>query len=328
VKFGPFFDFGPQVLTYDVTPPLGSTGAQTFTGATSADGSQIAVTGANSILPAPLHPADVQPADRRITIDELTAYAAAWRKGESWSTGPNPIPVDYVTRAGFLWKNGEWYSFDPNITQSPLWWILRPATAPMGLRTSLGSITPVDDSSATRVLPPAVVPGEPFIVEIQAHPAAVVSAYALEEQAASGWAITKISDNGEYDPAHQLVRWGPFFDSVLRDLTYEVSVPAGLPFTLAFSGSASFDGVSETISGAQSVGTSVRLKSLVILPSGELSLSLGEADGQSYLIETSSDLEQWTSLTTVSNVDGTLQFKDPTWGVATQRFYRATRQGP
>src|SRR5688572_33271218 len=35
-----------------------------------------------------------------IVLDEVTAYAAAWKTGESWPTGPSPIPVSNVTSAG------------------------------------------------------------------------------------------------------------------------------------------------------------------------------------------------------------------------------------
>jgi len=39
----------------------------------------------------------------------LDVLCAAWKLGQVWETGPNPIPIDYVTRAGFLWKTGEAY---------------------------------------------------------------------------------------------------------------------------------------------------------------------------------------------------------------------------
>jgi photosystem II stability/assembly factor-like uncharacterized protein len=54
------------------------------------------------------HPADTS-GDGRLSISEITAYGAAWKKGTVWWTGPNPIPIGYVTRAGYLWRNGETY---------------------------------------------------------------------------------------------------------------------------------------------------------------------------------------------------------------------------
>jgi hypothetical protein len=48
----------------------------------------------------------------------------------------------------------------------------------------------------------------------------------------------------------------------------------------------------------------------------------GEA-GVTYVIETSSDLIQWTSLTTVVNSTGPIQFTDPDAATVAKRFYRA-----
>jgi parallel beta-helix repeat protein len=44
-----------------------------------------------------------------LTNEEFNAYAEAWRKGEPWNSGPDPIPIDYVTRSGYLQKKGETY---------------------------------------------------------------------------------------------------------------------------------------------------------------------------------------------------------------------------
>lgn len=71
----------------------------------------------------PLHPADNDPQDSRITIGEVTAYGAAWKSGTDWPIGPNPIPASYVTRAGALWKGGETYIQDQNVSEVPLNWV-------------------------------------------------------------------------------------------------------------------------------------------------------------------------------------------------------------
>lgn len=67
-----------------------------------------------------------QPADTnndwRLSIDEITSYGAAWKRGNAWPTGPNPIPIDYVTNAGALWKTGEQYQYD-STKNPPLCWI-------------------------------------------------------------------------------------------------------------------------------------------------------------------------------------------------------------
>ena len=59
-------------------------------------------------LDTTVHPADTN-GDGRLVIGEVTAYGAAWKRGDLWPQGPNPIPIGYVTRAGYLWRNGETY---------------------------------------------------------------------------------------------------------------------------------------------------------------------------------------------------------------------------
>jgi hypothetical protein len=57
------------------------------------------------------HPADLASA-WTITPGEFTAYAAAWKSGQSWTNAPNPIPANYMTRAGYLMTNGGSYYND------------------------------------------------------------------------------------------------------------------------------------------------------------------------------------------------------------------------
>ena len=59
------------------------------------------------------HPADTN-GTFVITPAEYNAYAAAWKAGQTWTSGPNPgpnpIPANYVTRAGYLMTNGGTYT--------------------------------------------------------------------------------------------------------------------------------------------------------------------------------------------------------------------------
>ncbi|MCX6876445.1 MAG: right-handed parallel beta-helix repeat-containing protein [Verrucomicrobia bacterium] len=57
------------------------------------------------------HPADAN-SNWILEAGEVTAYLEAWRNGQTWGTGPNPIPTDYVTRAGFLKESGGVYHND------------------------------------------------------------------------------------------------------------------------------------------------------------------------------------------------------------------------
>lgn len=81
-----------------------------------------------SVTPAaaPRHPADLNPPDHRITLEELVAYAAAWKRGQPWPEGPNPISLDYMIRAATLYKRGETYRHDPTAGEAPLGWVNAP----------------------------------------------------------------------------------------------------------------------------------------------------------------------------------------------------------
>jgi hypothetical protein len=76
------------------------------------------IMGASAQVSAQLHPADTD-GDYRISLAELTAYAAAWKGGTTWPMPPNPIPQAYVTNAESLWQAGEAYRYDA--TKTPPW---------------------------------------------------------------------------------------------------------------------------------------------------------------------------------------------------------------
>lgn len=247
------------------------------------------------------HPADHQPADWTLSMSEVTAYGAAWRRGDSWLLPPNPIPIDYVTRAAFLWRGGECYRFDDR-ANPPLCWVscggsrgLSPAAAPAG---------PV----AQRLLPVVFLPGEPLTVAIDIQPSEGTGAYAVEDAIPPGWAITAISNDGEYDGASGRVKWGPFFDSLPRTLSYQVTPPRTTSDPASFTGVSSFDGVSVPIAGQRELGEGCRLHVGTQPISGQFELTFAGRAGANFVLETSSDLISWTPWTTVSNAHGGLRF--------------------
>src|SRR4029453_10581288 len=111
VKFGPFTDAAARILTYGLIPPAGVSGRHFFTGESSLNGAIYPIAGDDSIeLIEEHHPAGGRD-DFAMRLGEMTAYAAAWRAGDSWPTGPVPIPVNYVANAAWIWKRGESYKF-------------------------------------------------------------------------------------------------------------------------------------------------------------------------------------------------------------------------
>ena len=122
VRWGPFVDAAARTITYELTPPVES-GSVTFTGVVSFDGVEVPVGGAATLTRCEAHPADTN-GDFRLVMNEVTAYGAAWKRGQSWTVPPVPIPIGYVTRAGYLWRMGETYRRYPG--ECPACWSAEP----------------------------------------------------------------------------------------------------------------------------------------------------------------------------------------------------------
>ncbi len=254
VKFGPFFDGQPRQLTYHVTPPISASGTSVFTGTSSADGGDRFVAGVQILNPAPLHPADSNPADGWMTIGEITGYGAAWKRGASWSLGPNPIPSLYVARAIDLWTNGEAYHYDTNFIAPPSWWtplpdggasLAPPPVLPAGIAATNGA--------ASADMPYVYDAGTAVTINLTVTPATNVTVFAVEDLPPAGWTVSQISDGGSFDAARGKVKWGPFFDSQTRQLAYQTTPPAGETNEVQFYGVAAFDGSPAEIAGQRNL---------------------------------------------------------------------------
>jgi len=287
VKWGPFFDATARVLTYVVTPPAGTIGAVTFSGVASFDGVEVALGGTATLNRCEQHPADAN-SDFRMVIGEVTGYGAAWKKGNTWTVPPAPIPIGYVTRAGYLWRMGETYRRDTG--DAPMCWVppvplplpdallsLEDIPAPRGgpwspwsfeivrspgasLRLRSGPaapgapapISPVRRSrigTAVRQSPAAYVPTVPLAVTLTVRPNGDVQTWAQEETVPVGWRVSQVSADGYWDEKAGVVRWGPFFGETPQTLRYTLTPPAGASGPQELRGTASFDGVDVMVTG-------------------------------------------------------------------------------
>jgi outer membrane protein assembly factor BamB len=296
VKFGPFFDSAPRTLSYQVEPLMeGDAGVNLFEGISSVEGIGLPVSGENRIsFEALLHPADNGPADNRISIDEVTAYGSAWRRGGIWPIEPNPIRIEFVTRAAALWKGGERYFYTSHDDELVLRWVNQ-SELPAGRHSRHFALQEAENPPAVSLLPLDWVSGEWLPVLISVNPAASVSAYAVEERIPPGWEAAHITQGGVLDQVNGLIKWGPFLDADPRELRYEIRPPAETDETGALEvleGTVSFDGKNVVITGTRIIraGLVLRLKSRT---SGPLELHLGGAADAAYRIEFSQDLEHW-----------------------------------
>lgn len=317
VKFGPYFDAVARVLSYRVTPTFDATGRQEFTGTSSVNGAIYPVRGDRYIEQVnPYHPAD-RDENYSIQLQELTAYGAAWKRGETWPVGPVPIPLSYVTRAGLLWKRGEAYRFDGSLGAPPACWV------PVGQ-----VIRPFSIGSAEREVLGELSAGVAAQVQIAVSPATGTSSYGVEERVPSGWAVSNISGEGVYDASRGCIRWGVFLDSQARTLTYSITPPAGVTSVGRFSGLVSLDGeVVEVESQAASLGsTPLRISAISRAVGGGVEVQISGAEGQTGVLEASTDLVTWSELKAIFLPGGDVTVADEPAEGELYRFYRVRVQ--
>jgi hypothetical protein len=244
IKWGPFFDDTPRTLTYTVEIASWVENPVFFGGTIAVDGDREIICGDNSTAPGGTHPADMD-GDFLLEAVELTAYGAAWRRGDEWPTTPNPIPADYVTNAGMLWRAGEAYVYDAG-TAPP--WV--PAG---GAKTRGGLVSSGVSSGAAGAA----------AVALEARPDTGTLAWSVQESLPQGYAVSAISDGGAYEAASRQIVWGPFFDDQPRTLTYSLNRIEPQASASPLVGTASFDGLSVEVSGARALSVAERAPSSV-----------------------------------------------------------------
>ncbi len=332
VKFGPYLDGKPRTLAYEIKPPASENPRpQEFKGIASADGIESVIGGDHLISPGPTrHPADLAPADNKITLNELTAYILAWKKGEKWSVGPNPIPQSYVTRAAEIWRRGEAYSYDPSQGAAPLCWVPKGKAGLLSLRAPGSDDDRSDAGSVSRTLRrTGTGSSTEYVVSLTAKPGSGIEAYTIEEHAPAGWVVSDITGDGSVDGTGSTIRWGVFFGDEPQTLTYRVESAAhGKGNSLTFTGVASFDGADEPIGNGNfsqwgRMDDRGKIKGVHRHEDGECEVSLTAEPGRRYRIQTSEDLVHWDDFGTITAEAEAVQVIDPSAKGLTSRYYRA-----
>ncbi len=108
-------------------------------------------------------------------------------------------------------------------------------------------------SFVRRNLPAYYTPVVPFTVNLAASPVPMMSDYAVQEQPPAGWIPSNISHDGVYDPVRGVILFGPFADSEVRMLDYDITPSASATGNQDFSGTAISDGFAVAIAGDQRV---------------------------------------------------------------------------
>lgn len=189
--------------------------------------------------PGLLHPADDN-GDWRVVLDEAAACVTRWKSGvDDYRT---PVVVRGIT----LYLRGEHYSYDPTVTSEAQRWIpmINSDSASFGLLTAQkASLAAVSLADAVRTV-------QATNVTIAVTPEAGTSAWGLDESVSEGIQVTGISNDGTWDAIQRKIKW-IFLDGVARTLSYSFTGQAGT--ILAVTGSASFDGSENSVSGTSVV---------------------------------------------------------------------------
>jgi hypothetical protein len=250
------------------------------------------------------HPADISPADDRITLKEVTDYILAWKTGGTWPVEPPlnaPNIEDYVTRAGAIWKGGEVYVFDNDpVTVAPLWWTNAPVVSLLASKAKPEAAAAVKTSlDVKRTVAASYRANQAVPVTVAVGPTDDTKAYAVVETPPTGWTVRNISHEGRWDDKNRKIKWGPFFDQTARTLTYEAVPGPSATGAADFAGRGSFDGVGQIADGPLRMWPAglTPPPSLAFLPPAAAGLNVqlqGEA-GRRYEILSSDDLVNWTS---------------------------------
>ncbi len=106
---------------------------------------------------------------------------------------------------------------------------------------------------AERELPDGFGVGVPVPVEIEVAPNPRSEVHLIQEAPPAAWVVADINDGGVWEAETGTIKWGPFFDTTGRTLTYTAQPGPNANDTRSFVGTMYIDGESEPICGDQSI---------------------------------------------------------------------------
>ena len=270
VKWGPFFEPFPTLLSYEVDPPDGTSGEQCFgPGIVSIDGDNETVCGDECIdysccpyaLADDVHDACEDCADcggncqdGQVQMGEVIGYACAWKRGCN-------DDISGMTRSAYIWRAGECYCWDDveenwmsHACESPAsgccdgggraleTMVLAPVSLDMQVE-AVGSdeVSPVSRGPFAKPTVDAHLLQKRFT--INATPPSGTLASAFEVQVPKGWTVSAIGNGGTRDDVHRKVKWGPLFGDASVTLSFEARAVLTASGSGRFTGTASFDGI-------------------------------------------------------------------------------------
>ena len=307
-----FLDGNPRDISYVLIVADNFSGKVSLNGEVTFDEITVAITGTSEIdFANSTHPADMNN-DWEISTKEVSSYALAWTKGQSWSREPADIPVLYVSRAALIWINGGYYDYDPSKTE-PSCWI---STTVKPSSVELASVS-------VNVRTINVLEGKAD-VSLEVIPAEGISVYFVEEQLPAGMNlnVTNISDGGKYVEARGLIRWS-FLDAEPRTLTYTIEPEAGFSGVITLNREVTFDEETFVTEGDTEANFGGGADVPVITAAYFGGMLIEGTIGGTYVIEYSEDGVNWTKADEITLTASSMYWADLTSANSPKRLYRA-----
>jgi hypothetical protein len=242
LKWGPYTDATPRVLTYKVSGPSAT---YALTGQGSFDGNPVTVQGVTAV-----------------TVDLTTMPVVATPVITPTPNGifPVNVTISCATTGALIHFTLDGTQADESspVYAGPIHLVTTAIVQARAFRSwsvPSGPITVFygDEQRAagTSIGRTIMASGTPTpLIQIAVQPGAGVKCYAVSEVIPAGLTPAQISDNGVFSSGTRTICWGPFLDAQARTVSYHLSGPDG---TYELSGAGSFDGFGTQTPGDQIV---------------------------------------------------------------------------
>lgn len=277
VKWGPYFDGIARSLSFNVQPPPNANAPASFAGEGAFDNNRILTTGPTQVFPITGSAVRYLPASagflETISITNRVSPkpgALTWAVQDAIPTGWSVVNISEDGVFDANTRKVKWGPFFDDLPRALVCVVISSASAGTAHFAGTVSFDAIDStisgasdvqvvapaagvSVITRDLPDSARPGTQIALQAHVIPAPSISVYAIEERIPAGWTASNITDGGAFDAQNHSVKWGPFFDSSVRNLSCNLLVPLDAIGAASFSGHGSFDGVDLDATGDESL---------------------------------------------------------------------------
>lgn len=273
LRWGVFFDGRVRTLNYRVRVLPDATAALAWHGVATFDAAEIRVTGLSESLrrgaaagtvrrSLPAEFRGGQPFTVRLAVKPDTTigfHAVDEGVPAGWA-------VSEINFGGIVGADGrlKWGPFPDGEARELSYVVTPPAAATKGEFAGRGlfeeievaiagpdvlAVRPSGGGHIQRQLPAGYRVGRPVEVTLRVEPDAAVSLFAVLETVPAGWTVVEAPGAAAVNTGAGRIRWGPFVEPTVRELTYRVLPAPEAMAPASFAGSADFDAVTVATTG-------------------------------------------------------------------------------